>query len=73
MKSNDPQKKSDKSITNLENQKVNTEKVQGGLKISYDHLVKERKGFAEETRYNEEKYRQPKSSKPTLERSDDVK
>ncbi len=53
MKSNDENKKAEKSLSNLKGQEINTDKVQGGLKISYDNLIRERNGFSDTKHGNE--------------------
>jgi hypothetical protein len=64
MKPKGQDSKEKKSISNLEEQRINADNVQGGLKISYEELIREHDGFTA-TRTDEETLgRKPPSKNP---------
>jgi hypothetical protein len=55
MKKTDPNNSSKKSISNLEDQSINADKVQGGLKVASNEIVAKREGFRTHEDINETK------------------
>ena len=73
MKKKDQDNSPKKSISNLEDQSINADKVQGGLKISYERQIRERDGFTDTITGDETPTSNVRRKNPSQNRTNDLK